>query len=109
MAAASSATPVEKRRTHEFEFVGEGELAHQADRRDRHLRFREPGRLRDVDELIGNARRETEHQHRRNSPIGEGWLRKEGGLAPSAAVFCMWTPDPPLGLTLPCCIAYIES
>jgi hypothetical protein len=37
------------------------------------------------------------------------WLKKEGGLAPSAAVFCMWTPDPPLGLTLPRPIAYIES
>jgi hypothetical protein len=24
-------------------------------------------------------------------------------------VFCMWTPDPPLGLTLPRRIAYIES
>ena len=69
---------VKKRRPDEFELVGEGEFAHQADRRDRHLRFREPGRLRDVDELIGNARRETEHQHRRDSPVGEE-MAQEGG------------------------------
>ena len=62
---------VEKGRPQEFELVGEGELAHQADRGDRHLRLIEPGRLGDVDELKGDARRETEHQHRRNSPVGE--------------------------------------
>src|SRR5258708_39869010 len=70
----------EKRRPHEFELVGEGELAHQADRRDRHLRFIEPGRLRDVDELKGDARRETEHQHRRDSPVGEEMAQKRRRL-----------------------------
>ena len=70
---------VEKGRPDEFELVGEGELAHQADGRDWHLGFVEPGRLRDVDELKGNARRETEDQHRRDAPVREE-VAQEGRL-----------------------------
>jgi len=100
---------VKKRRPDEFELVSEGEFTHQADGRDRHLRFIEPGRLGDVDELKGNARRETEHHHRRDSPVGEEMAQEGRRFGALCSHVLHVAPDPPLGLTLPCRIAYIES
>jgi hypothetical protein len=63
--------PVEERRPEELELVGDGELAHQPDRGERHLRLDEPRRLGRVDEQERDTLREAETQHRGDAPVGE--------------------------------------
>ncbi len=54
---------IEKWRPDEFEFIGERQFAHQAENAERHFGFRQPRRLRDVDEQKWDARAEPEPEH----------------------------------------------
>ena len=62
---------VDDRRPKEFEGVGEGDIAQEADLGSRDADLAQPCRLRRKDEEERQARAEAERQHERETPIGE--------------------------------------
>ena len=60
---------IEKWRPDELELVGEGQFAEQADRRQRHPRIGQPGRLRRIGQQKRHAGREAEAQGRGDAPV----------------------------------------
>ena len=60
---------VEKRRPNKFKLIGDSELAEETDRLDWYARFRQPRRLRRIDEQKREPRGKTQTGHRGITPV----------------------------------------